>query len=186
MKKRQNTWARRGMEVCAFFLMVFTGVAIALAADPTPAAGGAIQFDSGTVSSGRPVEKAPSTEINVLGMRREIEEKGFATVYIQFSSNSADILPESQPQLGAIHTLLQEESALNLRIVGHTDSMGQAAYNKQLSQKRAESVQRALVARGIDASRLAAEGMGEEIPVADNKTPEGRARNRRVELVKAN
>lgn len=62
----------------------------------------------------------------------------------------------------------------------------EAAYNKLLSQRRAESVQQALVARGIDVSRLAAEGMGEEKPVAENKTPEGRARNRRVELIKAN
>ncbi|NJN63855.1 MAG: OmpA family protein [Acidobacteria bacterium] len=67
---------------------------------------------------------------------------------------------------------------------GHTDNVGQPAPNKALSEKRAQSVMAAVIAGGIDAKRLSAAGFGQERPVADNRTEEGRAKNRRVELVK--
>lgn len=152
-------------------------------ADSRPV-GGATVVSPAEIFSG--VQKNPSSlSIDVRGMQREIKEKGFATVYIEFATNSAEILPESVQQVKNIGALLQEETAWRLQIVGHTDSTGDAAYNLDLSRKRAVSVQQALLDLGIAAERLTAEGMGEEKPVADNKTPEGRARNRRVELIKA-
>lgn len=186
MKEHNTSSLKRVVIAYAFSLLFFASAPMAMAADSASSAGGIFTLDSGKFFSGQPADNTSSMGIVVQGMRREIEEKGFATVYIQFSSNSAAILPESQPQLASIHMLLKEDGSLNLQIVGHTDSMGDAAYNRQLSQKRAESVQQALVALGIEAGRLTAEGMGEEKPVADNKTSEGRARNRRVELIKAN
>ena len=66
--------------------------------------------------------------------------------------------------------------------VGHTDSVGSDAYNQKLSVKRAESVKAYLVTKGIEKNRVYTEGKGEKQPVADNKTPEGRAKNRRVEI----
>ncbi len=66
--------------------------------------------------------------------------------------------------------------------VGHTDSVGSDAYNQKLSVKRAEAVKAYLVTKGIEKNRVYTEGKGEKQPVADNKTPEGRAKNRRVEI----
>ena len=66
--------------------------------------------------------------------------------------------------------------------VGHTDSVGSDAYNQKLSVKRAESVKAYLVTKGMEKNRVYTEGKGEKQPVADNKTPEGRAKNRRVEI----
>ena len=70
---------------------------------------------------------------------------------------------------------------LNVVIEGHTDSVGTAAYNKKLSQRRAEAVKEYMVGNGIDANRLKAQSFGEDKPIASNKTKEGRQQNRRVE-----
>jgi outer membrane protein OmpA-like peptidoglycan-associated protein len=80
--------------------------------------------------------------------------------------------------------MLKQVSAAKVEIGGHTDNVGAADTNLALSQKRAESVRAALVERGIPTSRLAAKGYGDTAPVADNRSEEGRAKNRRVELVK--
>jgi outer membrane protein OmpA-like peptidoglycan-associated protein len=74
----------------------------------------------------------------------------------------------------------RDNEKLNIRIEGHTDNQGSAAYNKGLSQRRAEAVVAYLVNKGIDRSRLIARGFGLEKPIADNHTDEGRAMNRRV------
>ena len=78
----------------------------------------------------------------------------------------------------------EDNPGLKISIEGHTDSTGTAVRNKTLSQQRAESVVSALVKAGIDAKRLSAKGWGQDNPIADNKTEEGRAKNRRVEIVK--
>jgi len=82
-------------------------------------------------------------------------------------------------------SLLQKNASLSLRVVGHTDSTGDFAHNMALSEARAKSVVAALSTRfGIAASRLSAHGVGPLAPVASNETEEGRAKNRRVELVR--
>ena len=113
-----------------------------------------------------------------------IQEKGFATVYIQFGFNSDVIADESKSQVEAIYSVLQEQKSLCLRIAGHTDAIGDTAYNRELSLRRSQSVLAALTGVGITGTRLRAEGYGPDQPVADNKTAEGRAKNRRVELHK--
>ena len=80
--------------------------------------------------------------------------------------------------------LLREDPALRLSIDGHTDASGDAAHNLRLSEARARSVVAALTGQGIDAARLEAKGHGQSRPVADNATDDGRAKNRRVELVR--
>ena len=80
--------------------------------------------------------------------------------------------------------MLKAAPTLSIGIEGHTDNVGQALANKTLSEKRAQSVMAAVVGAGIDAKRLTAAGFGQERPVADNRSEEGRAKNRRVELVK--
>ena len=74
--------------------------------------------------------------------------------------------------------------ALKISIEGHTDNVGDAVSNKKLSDSRAKSVMDALIARGIDKTRMSAKGWGQEKPVADNRTEDGKAKNRRVEIVK--
>ncbi|MCZ4304223.1 OmpA family protein [Zoogloeaceae bacterium G21618-S1] len=100
-----------------------------------------------------------------------------------FDSESTAPSPRFVALLGRISTILHQHPGLMVRIIGHTDSTGREGYNMQLSRARAKTVRNALIDQGgIDPTRLNAEGRGEAEPVADNDTPEGRARNRRVEL----
>lgn len=103
-------------------------------------------------------------------------------VGVNFEFNSAKITPESYPILyDAAKTLLKNPN-LNVEIQGYTDNIGSEEYNKKLSQKRADVVKSYLVSKGVSESRLKAVGYGESNPIADNKTAEGRAMNRRIEF----
>lgn len=118
--------------------------------------------------------------------RNDIRSTGHAAVYgITFDTDSASIRPESEQALGEIAKLLQGDPSLKLFVVGHTDNAGSVDHNLKLSQDRAQAVVQALVSgHGIAASRLRAYGCGPYAPVASNDNEEGRAKNRRVELVK--
>ena len=103
---------------------------------------------------------------------------------VLFASAKFDLLPSAQVKLNDIATALTEQDPDSTMVVeGHTDSQGGEEFNQQLSQRRAEAVRTYLVSRGIASDRITAEGMGLSHPVADNSTPEGRANNRRVEIV---
>ncbi len=104
---------------------------------------------------------------------------------VKFATASAAIVPgkDSQEVLDAVRKILEDHPDIKaLRVEGHTDSNGTAAYNRTLSQHRAESVVKWLVKHGIDASRLSAQGFGPDRPIDDNSTDEGRRNNRRVEF----
>lgn len=118
-------------------------------------------------------------------LARDIQAGGKVAVYgILFDTNKTDVKPESEPVLKEIAGLLQQNPALKLYIVGHTDNVGSLEMNMDLSKRRAESVIAYLAANyKADASRLKGYGVGPLSPVASNKTDEGKARNRRVELV---
>jgi len=118
-------------------------------------------------------------------MASDITAAGHVAVYgIYFDTDKAEIKPESAAALTEIAKLLNANAALTVLIVGHTDSAGTLEHNMQLSQARAASVVTALVAKhGIAASRLKAMGVGPAAPLASNRTEEGRAKNRRVDLV---
>ncbi len=103
---------------------------------------------------------------------------------IHFNFDKASMRPESAALVKDIAITLQHNPTWTLQIKGHTDSIGDTAYNKQLSAARANAVADALIKRGIAASRLNSEGVGETQPKGDNTTLEGRALNRRVELVR--
>lgn len=116
----------------------------------------------------------------------EMRSTGRTAVYgIYFDTDKSDIKPESDTALQEMARLLKQDASLSLWIVGHTDASGEMARNITLSELRAKAVVNALSTRfGIAASRLSAYGVGPLCPVAPNDTEEGRARNRRVELVK--
>lgn len=100
-----------------------------------------------------------------------------------FAAGRADLTAAAAADLDAAAAFVAAAPGRRARIEGHTDSRGSANLNQALSQQRAEAVRDALVARGVDPSRLVAVGRGADRPVASNETPEGRARNRRVEII---
>jgi OOP family OmpA-OmpF porin len=129
-------------------------------------------------------------ETNMVTLKAEeitsdIMKDGRAVFYgIQFDFDKADIKPESEPQLAEMAKALKADPKLKVLIVGHTDNAGKLDYNTGLSQRRAEAVVKALASKfGIDAKRLVARGLASLAPVATNRTDEGRAKNRRVEMV---
>lgn len=124
-------------------------------------------------------------KVNAEALAKDITGTGHVAVYgIFFDSGKVDIKPESESALKEIAKLLQQNPGLNLYIVGHTDNVGTLTSNMDLSRRRAETVVKTIVAKyGIDAKRLHPQGVGPLSPVVSNKTEEGRAKNRRVELV---
>ncbi|MEQ8233730.1 MAG: OmpA family protein [Gammaproteobacteria bacterium] len=116
----------------------------------------------------------------------EVGEKLMTLEGVNFDYDSAKLRPESESILDTAVTVLNENASVHVRVEGHTDSRGSDAYNRKLSDRRAQSVVAYLVSKGIDANRLSAIGYGESAPVAPNDTPENMYKNRRVELVVTN
>ena len=122
--------------------------------------------------------------LDASAMKKAIDKDGHVALHINFDVDKATLRPDAQPVVAEIDKLLVADPALKLSIEGHTDNTGTPAHNRALSTARAASVRDALVALGIDASRLSSKGFGQDKPVADNGGEAGRAQNRRVELVK--
>ena len=122
--------------------------------------------------------------IDASAMKQAIDTHGRVALQINFNVDKATLRPDAEPLLDEINKLLIADPALKLSIEGHTDNRGTAAHNQQLSTARSRSVLGALVGLGVDPSRLQSRGFGQGEPVADNGTEAGRAKNRRVELVK--
>jgi outer membrane protein OmpA-like peptidoglycan-associated protein len=118
-------------------------------------------------------------------MAEGISSTGHVAIYgIYFDFNKSDIKQESEPALQEISKLLSSNPNLKVFIVGHTDNVGGIDYNMKLSQARADAVVKALTTKyKVNPQRLKAYGIGQLAPVAPNKTDDGRAKNRRVELV---
>ena len=115
---------------------------------------------------------------------RIVADGKFVTRGILFDVNKASLKPESMGVINEIAALMKEHGDLKFSIEGHTDSDGEDSHNLKLSEERAIAVKEALVSLGIDTSRMQTKGLGETVPVAENKSSEGKANNRRVEFVK--
>ena len=114
------------------------------------------------------------------------EERGLVITLsgsVLFRSAQSTLLPSAQVKLDQVADALLAVRAHNLIVEGHTDSQGSESYNQGLSQRRADAVRDYLVQRGYPADRIQARGMGKDSPIASNASPEGRANNRRVEIV---
>jgi outer membrane protein OmpA-like peptidoglycan-associated protein len=130
----------------------------------------------------KPMEDEVS--IDAAALNQGISETGKVAVYgIYFDSGKSVIKPESKPTIDEIVKMLQQSPKLKIFIVGHTDSDGSVESNMKLSSDRAAAVVKALTENGISASRLKSSGVGPYCPVESNHTEEGKAKNRRVELV---
>lgn len=102
---------------------------------------------------------------------------------VLFEFGKSDLLPSANPRMDKLAAFLQQFPDRQLRIEGYTDSVGSVAANQRLSERRAAAVQSALVSRGVSPQRIATQGYGKSYPIASNASPEGRALNRRVEVV---
>jgi OmpA-OmpF porin, OOP family len=123
-------------------------------------------------------------DIAASDMLDAINKNGYIALDIHFDTGKSTIKSESAPIIEQIVKLLKENADLKLSVEGHTDNVGEPKSNQKLSEERAKSVVAELTKAGVEASRLSAAGFGQEKPVADNRSEEGRAKNRRVELVK--
>lgn len=133
-------------------------------------------------------EKQAQEALANLAKMAQVKEESRGTVItlsgaVLFASNQSQLLPAAQSSLDNVVSVLKANPDRGITVEGHTDSQGQRAYNMDLSQKRADSVRTYLVQHGIPSEIIKAQGYGPDRPIADNKTPEGRANNRRVEIV---
>jgi len=124
--------------------------------------------------------------VDASSMLSDINGLGRVALYgIYFDFNKSNVKPESDPTLKEISKLLSENPSLNLFVVGHTDNVGDFKYNMKLSEERADAVVKILVSKyNLNNNRLTPAGVGPLAPVTSNDTEEGRADNRRVELIK--
>jgi OOP family OmpA-OmpF porin len=125
------------------------------------------------------MKKAPEAQT---AMEKDIVEKGRATLLVEFDFNKAVVKPKYYKPIEELSDVMKKHPDLNIVVEGHTDSVGDAKYNKKLSQKRAEAIKAVMVKKfQIDEKRVVPKGYGEDKPIASNKTKEGRQKNRRVE-----
>jgi OmpA-OmpF porin, OOP family len=129
------------------------------------------------------VPKAQVAAITADQMKGEMAAKGRIVLYINFDVDKAVPLPDSVPVLQEVYKLMETDGTLKIQVEGHTDNSGDVARNMDLSKERARAIKDKLVAAGIDAARLKAEGFGSSRPLSKSNTDAGRAQNRRVELV---
>ncbi len=128
--------------------------------------------------------KTMTQDVAVNDLVDKLNKDGFLTLYVNFDTNQSTIKPDSAKTLDDAAAVLKTASTLNVLVGGHTDNVGTPDANQKLSEARAKAVMGALVQRGIAAGRLTAQGFGQTQPIADNRPEDGRAKNRRVELVK--
>jgi outer membrane protein OmpA-like peptidoglycan-associated protein len=137
-----------------------------------------VQADQPKLPEAPPPPPPPKpTKAKLVGKKIVITEK------VMFEYNKAKIKVESNDLLNEVAEIIKKYPSLKkIAVEGHTDADGSDKYNKKLSQKRADAVKKFLVAAGIEEDRLEATGYGEEKPIADNETDEGKEKNRRVEF----
>jgi OOP family OmpA-OmpF porin len=130
------------------------------------------------------VKELMKQDVTASNMFDALNRDGHVALYINFDTGKSSIRDESRPVIEQVVQMMKDNPELKLSVEGHTDNVGSPASNKTLSEQRAKSVVTALVSEGISAERLSSSGYGQDKPIDDNNTEEGRARNRRVELVK--
>jgi outer membrane protein OmpA-like peptidoglycan-associated protein len=118
-------------------------------------------------------------------LKTALDKDGHVALYVNFDFNKATLKSDAAPIIAQVVKLLKDNPSLKLEVDGHTDNIGGHDYNLKLSESRAAAVVAAIVAQGVAAGRLAPKGFGPDQPITSNDKEEGRAKNRRVELVKS-
>lgn len=129
-------------------------------------------------------KEAMNQDIQANEMFNKINAGEALTLYINFETGKSAIKTESQPIIDELHKMLSGNPTLKMIIEGHTDNVGNPGSNKTLSEQRASSVKNALVNKGISTDLIKTVGYGQDKPIADNSTEDGKAKNRRVEIKK--
>lgn len=140
------------------------------------------QLAVGAATSAAPAPAASAPMPTTTEVQRSIDDL-IAGRVVEFESGSDRLTENGRTLVDELAELLERFPDARIEIAGHTDGQGRAQANLELSQRRAEAVRSRMISRGIAESRLTARGYGEERPIADNETAEGRFKNRRVELV---
>jgi len=130
------------------------------------------------------IKELMKQDVTASNMFEALNRDGHIALYINFNTGKSIIRDESKPVIDQIVQMMKANPDLKIGVEGHTDNVGTPASNKTLSEARAKSVVSAIVAQGVSADRLSPSGFGQDKPIADNNMEEGRAKNRRVELVK--
>ncbi len=128
--------------------------------------------------------EAMKQEITSVIMLTALNADGHIALYINFEIGKSEIKSESQKIIEQIAEMLKSNPTLKISVEGHTDNVGTSASNQTLSDNRAKAVRNAIITEGIDKTRLSSKGWGQTKPIAENKTEESKAKNRRVEIVK--
>ncbi len=123
-------------------------------------------------------------DVTASEMQHALDKDGRLALYLNFDTDKSELKPEDGPVIDKVVELMKGNPSLVLSVEAHTDNQGEAQKNKLLSERRAQAVVKALVRAGVAPERLSAKGLGQEAPLASNDDDEGRAQNRRVELVK--
>jgi len=126
------------------------------------------------------------TKVTADKIAKDLTENGKSILYINFDTDKSTVTTAGKEVVEQIAAALKRETSLKILIEGHTDNTGDGAHNKKLSDDRANAVMNALIADGIEKSRLTAKGFGAERPLVANDNEENKAKNRRVELIKVN
>lgn len=148
-------------------------------------AGAAVGGTVGAVIGRQMDKKAAELEEQLEGADIQRVEEGIAVSFdsgLLFDFDSAQLRAEAKENLEQLAEIMGEDDNTELLIVGHTDSVGEAQYNQNLSERRADSAADYIISQGIGANRIDTEGRGESEPIADNDTEAGRQENRRVEV----
>ncbi|MCC5887062.1 MAG: OmpA family protein [Gammaproteobacteria bacterium] len=146
---------------------------------------GALAREESSAAAARAAEDAAELQRQIEVLQAEATDRGLVLTLgdLLFAFDSADLRAGLTSNLDRLVTFLQEYPNRNAVIEGHTDNVGNAEYNRNLSQRRADSVRLYLVEQGVEPGRLSASGFGQSRPLADNNSDSGRERNRRVEII---
>ncbi len=142
----------------------------------TPTIFGHSQFKLVLCNNSKKIEMIDSID-------NEAAKGNFILVNIKFDANKSNIKKAYNPEIEKLVSIMKKKPTLKFQIQAHTDDVGDAKANLNLSQKRADAIKTELIKKGIDKTRISAKGFGESAPIADNKTKEGKSQNRRIEFV---